>query len=140
IPSPEGERSMSYSIIKVLHFDLESSVPLQCLRRRRRKFLQPSNRLFILMNWIILILAGLMEVAFTFCLGKTKVIVFGRARFVVDEKEKIDALQKLSEKYSDGIDPTVEINKFLKVVTVIEITIDGVTGKEAIELTRNRTI
>lgn len=92
------------------------------------------------MNWIILILAGLMEVAFTFCLGKTKVIVFGRARFVVDEKEKIDALQKLSEKYSDGIDPTVEINKFLKVVTVIEITIDGVTGKEAIELTRNRTI
>ena len=26
------------------------------------------------MNWIILILAGLMEVAFTFCLGKTKVV------------------------------------------------------------------
>ena len=25
------------------------------------------------MNWIILIIAGLMEVAFTFCLGKTKV-------------------------------------------------------------------
>lgn len=24
------------------------------------------------MNWIILILAGLMEVCFTFCLGKTK--------------------------------------------------------------------
>lgn len=24
------------------------------------------------MNWIILLLAGLMEVAFTFCLGKTK--------------------------------------------------------------------
>ena len=24
------------------------------------------------MNWIILILAGLMEVAFTFCLGKTR--------------------------------------------------------------------
>lgn len=27
------------------------------------------------MNWIILILAGLMEVAFTFCLGKTKTSV-----------------------------------------------------------------
>lgn len=26
------------------------------------------------MNWIILILAGLMEVAFTFCLGKTKTV------------------------------------------------------------------
>lgn len=25
------------------------------------------------MNWIILILAGLMEVGFTFCLGKTKI-------------------------------------------------------------------
>ena len=24
------------------------------------------------MNWIILVLAGLMEVGFTFCLGKTK--------------------------------------------------------------------
>lgn len=29
------------------------------------------------MNWIILILAGLMEVAFTFCLGKTKMAVGG---------------------------------------------------------------
>ncbi|MDE5608527.1 MAG: multidrug efflux SMR transporter [Muribaculaceae bacterium] len=27
------------------------------------------------MNWIILILAGLMEVSFTFCLGKTKAAV-----------------------------------------------------------------
>lgn len=27
------------------------------------------------MNWIILIMAGLMEVAFTFCLGKTKTAV-----------------------------------------------------------------
>ncbi|MDE6048489.1 MAG: hypothetical protein K2M52_03055 [Paramuribaculum sp.] len=27
------------------------------------------------MNWIILILAGLMEVAFTFCLGKTKAVI-----------------------------------------------------------------
>lgn len=27
------------------------------------------------MNWIILIIAGLMEVAFTFCLGKTKTAV-----------------------------------------------------------------
>lgn len=26
------------------------------------------------MNWIILILAGLMEVGFTFCFGKTKTV------------------------------------------------------------------
>ncbi len=31
------------------------------------------------MNWIILILAGLMEVAFTFCLGKTKAAAGGAA-------------------------------------------------------------
>ncbi len=31
------------------------------------------------MNWIILIFAGLMEVAFTFCLGKTK-ITYGSER------------------------------------------------------------
>ncbi len=30
------------------------------------------------MNWIILILSGLMEVAFTFCLGKTKPATFRR--------------------------------------------------------------
>ena len=37
--------------------------------------LQPSIRITEIqsyMNWIILILAGLMEVGFTFCLGKTK--------------------------------------------------------------------
>ncbi|MDE7414416.1 MAG: pyridoxamine 5'-phosphate oxidase family protein [Muribaculaceae bacterium] len=66
------------------------------------------------------------------------VVVFGKARFVEEEKEKVAALQKLSAKYSAGIDPTAEINKFLKVVTIIEITIDQITGKEAIELTRMR--
>ncbi|MDE6048490.1 MAG: hypothetical protein K2G09_02195 [Paramuribaculum sp.] len=49
-------------------------------------------------------------------------------------------MRKLSGKYSVGIDPAAEINKFLKVVTVIEIAIDRITGKEAIELIRNRTI
>ena len=40
--------------------------------------MQPSNRITKLqlrMNWIILILAGLMEVGFTFCLGKTKTAI-----------------------------------------------------------------
>lgn len=62
------------------------------------------------------------------------VIVFGKARFIVDEEEKILALRKLSEKYSADIDPTEEINRFLKVVTIIEISIDRITGKQAIEL------
>ena len=66
------------------------------------------------------------------------VIVFGRVRFVENETEKIDALQKLTKKYSDGIDATAEINRFLQVVTIIEISIERITGKEAIELTRQR--
>ena len=40
--------------------------------RSRREFLQPSSGHFNMNKWIILILAGCMEVAFTFCLGKTK--------------------------------------------------------------------
>lgn len=34
--------------------------------------LEQDNLNTVFMNWIILILAGLMEVGFTFCLGKTK--------------------------------------------------------------------
>ena len=37
---------------------------------------QPSNRLlFFTMNWIILILAGLCEVGFTYCLGRAKGVI-----------------------------------------------------------------
>ena len=43
-------------------------------RRRRRILLQPSVRTTSeIMNWIILIVAGLCECGFTFCLGKAKV-------------------------------------------------------------------
>lgn len=34
------------------------------------------------MYWIILIIAGLMEVSFTFCLGKTKTATFWRIFFI----------------------------------------------------------
>ena len=40
------------------------------LRRRRRKFLQPSVRIIVNRNWLILIIAGLCETGFAFCLGK----------------------------------------------------------------------
>ncbi|MDE7180302.1 MAG: pyridoxamine 5'-phosphate oxidase family protein [Muribaculaceae bacterium] len=65
-------------------------------------------------------------------------IVFGTARFIDDDEEKIDALWKLSRKYCGDLDATGEIGKFLKAVTIIEITIDHMTGKESIELTRQR--
>ena len=62
------------------------------------------------------------------------VIAFGRAELINSEDEKIYALHLLCNKYSPGIDPTDEITKFIKVVAIIKINIDLVTGKEAIEL------
>ena len=64
------------------------------------------------------------------------VIAFGRAEFVDSEQEKIEALRLLCEKYSPGIEPTDEINKFLKVVAIIKIIVEKATGKQAIELVR----
>ena len=66
------------------------------------------------------------------------VIEFGRAEILESDDDKIAALRLLSTKYSKGIDPTAEIDKFLKVVAIIKIKIDRVTGKEAIELVRER--
>ncbi len=66
------------------------------------------------------------------------VIAFGRARLIEDEGEKIEALKKLSDKYCPGIDPTYEIDRFIKVVAIIEITIDKISGKEAKELMMQR--
>lgn len=64
------------------------------------------------------------------------VIAFGQAEFVETEEEKVNALKMLCEKYSPGIDPTDEINKFLKVVAIIKITVENATGKQAKELVR----
>lgn len=51
---------------------------------------------------------------------------------------KVAALRLIGEKYSPGIDPEVEIARFIKTVCIVRIEIDTVTGKEAIELTRAR--
>lgn len=63
-------------------------------------------------------------------------IVFGRARLVEEDDEKVEALWKLLRKYCGDLDATAEIAKFLKAVAIIEITIDSLSGKESIELTR----
>lgn len=65
-------------------------------------------------------------------------IVFGRARLVEEDNEKVEALWKLSRKYCGDLDATAEIAKFLKAVAIVEITIDSLSGKESIELTRQR--
>lgn len=62
------------------------------------------------------------------------VIAFGHAEIVESAEEKLAALNLLCAKYSPGIDPTAEIDRFFKNVCIIRIHLDSITGKEAIEL------
>lgn len=66
------------------------------------------------------------------------VIAFGEAEFILSEEAKIRALRLLCEKYSPGLDPTNEINKSLKAVTIIRILLKRITGKQAIELSQKK--
>ncbi len=68
-------------------------------------------------------------------------IVFGRMEVVEDEGEKRAAIEKLSKKYSP--DHTEErrnaaIEKDWKPLCVLRLTVEHMTGKEAIELVRAR--
>lgn len=66
------------------------------------------------------------------------VIVAGRISILDDPGEIRAALVMLSDKYCPGIDPTNEIDKFIKTVKVLRIDIESLTGKESIELVRQR--
>lgn len=66
------------------------------------------------------------------------VIVSGKIKILTDTNEIRQGLIMLSDKYCRGIDPTIEIDKFIKVVKVLRIDIDSITGKESIELARQR--
>lgn len=68
------------------------------------------------------------------------VIVFGTARIIETEEDKIEVLRLLSDKYSPGIDPTAEIMRFIRTVCIIAVDIEKISGKESIELTRARNI
>ena len=65
-------------------------------------------------------------------------IVFGQARFIEDRDEKKSALIKLAAKYSPGLTEgyTAEAESKIDVVAMIEIKIDHMSGKEAIEFVR----
>lgn len=69
------------------------------------------------------------------------VIVFGRAHLVRDDTEKQLAAQKLADRFSPD-EPAArrdaEITREWKALGVIRIDIEHVTGKEAIELVRER--
>ena len=67
------------------------------------------------------------------------VIVFGKARILIDEGEKQLALRLLADKYSHGeVGMEAEIAKGFNHLLMVEITIEHITGKEAIELTKDR--
>lgn len=69
------------------------------------------------------------------------VIAFGQIRIIEDEKEKLAAIEKLAKKYSpdeDVADRRKEIDREWKPLCMLEMCIDHMTGKEAIELVKNR--
>ena len=68
------------------------------------------------------------------------VIAFGRARILEDEAEKRLALEKLAAKYSPEQTEgrRLELEKELDAVCMVEIQIEHLTGKEGLELLRQR--
>ena len=67
------------------------------------------------------------------------VIVFGRARVLTEPEEIRPILTALGEKYSPGVPGlSEEVESSLHRVALIELTPEAVTGKEAVELTRER--
>lgn len=67
------------------------------------------------------------------------VIVFGKARILTDEVEKRAAMLRLAEKYSSGESGMQdEIDKGLDHLVMVEITVEHMTGKEAIQLVRQK--
>lgn len=75
-----------------------------------------------------------------FATNYKSVIAFGRARMVTDDETKRRGLELLARKYSPGYEEegAAEIEKDWKAVTVVEMTIEHLTGKEALGLARQR--
>lgn len=68
------------------------------------------------------------------------VIAFGRIQVVTDEDEKLHAAQLLGRKYNPHQEEALaaEISKGLARMSVIRLDIEHLTGKEAIELVRQK--
>lgn len=70
------------------------------------------------------------------------VIAFGKVRILDDEKEIREAIEKLAIKYHPKDSKTNRekaINKEWKPLCMMEFSIEHLTGKEAIEIVRNKT-
>ncbi|MCM1515727.1 MAG: pyridoxamine 5'-phosphate oxidase family protein [Paraprevotella sp.] len=63
------------------------------------------------------------------------VIIFGKAYIVQDDKEKMEALKRIGEKYSPGNADGLleEIHKGFSHLHIVGIKVEHMTGKEAIE-------
>ena len=68
------------------------------------------------------------------------VVVFGQMRFVEEEREKLAALELLAEKYAPGEreQRQREIAQGFDHLYVLELDVECMTGKEAVELLRQR--
>lgn len=68
------------------------------------------------------------------------VIVFGKARILEDETEKRSALKILAARYSPNQQQgrLEEIDKLFKQVCLVELAIEHMSGKEAIELVKTK--
>ena len=68
------------------------------------------------------------------------VIVFGKIRILEEEAEKRSAIEKLAEKYSprqeDGRQR--EIDRGFSALCMMELTVEHMTGKQAVELMREK--
>lgn len=67
------------------------------------------------------------------------VIIFGKIRILEDDKEKREAIEKLALKYAPNSDATgraAAIDHEWVPLCMLEMTIDSITGKEAIELVK----
>lgn len=66
------------------------------------------------------------------------VIAFGRVRIVDDPAEKREAARRLGARYNPDDEPALqrELDKGLAHMHVVEFSIEHLTGKQAIELTR----
>ena len=76
----------------------------------------------------------------TFTTHYKSVIAFGKARILEDENDKRFGLECLLEKYSPDFIPEgrVEIENDLKIVCVVEVAIEHMSGKAAIEVVNNK--
>ena len=76
----------------------------------------------------------------TFTTHFRSVVVFGRARILMEDRERKEALEYLVKKYSPDFvkEGEEEIQRDWNRVCLVEVGIEHMTGKEAIELTNMR--